>query len=153
MAARRQWGTRAISHDHRTVKVRDLPAGDRPVVLVWRKRTRVCPADECPVKSFSEETDGIAPRACLTERARAAICWRVGKDGHSVAQAARDFALQPAHQTKLIANCEAPWDATYPSHDANLDGDKNYIGRVRGYPNSSKSFANRRVTRCTRSSV
>lgn len=86
-------GTRAVGNGRRNVKVRDLPAGDRPVVLVWRKRTWRCPAPECPVKSFSEETDVIAPRACLTERARAEICRRVGEEGHSVAQVARAFGV------------------------------------------------------------
>ena len=39
--------------------------------------------------SFSEETDVIAPRASLAERARAEICRRVGADGHLVAQVGR----------------------------------------------------------------
>jgi transposase len=45
------------------------------------------------VKTWSEETDAIAPRAVLTERARAEICRRVGRDGHSVAQLAREFGV------------------------------------------------------------
>jgi hypothetical protein len=32
-------GVRATPHGRRTVRVRDLPIGDRPVVLAWRKRT------------------------------------------------------------------------------------------------------------------
>lgn len=86
-------GSKAIGNGRRVVKVRDLPAGDRPVVLVWRKRTWRCPAPECPVKSFSEEVDAIAPRAALTERARAEICRRVGEDGDSVAEVARAFGV------------------------------------------------------------
>jgi transposase len=34
-------GVRAQAHGRRTVQVRDLPAGGRPVVLCWRKRVRV----------------------------------------------------------------------------------------------------------------
>jgi transposase len=86
-------GTRAVGNGRRVVKVCDLPAGDRPVVLVWRKRIWRCPAPECEVKCFSEETDAIAPRTCLTERARAEICRRVGKEGHSVAAVARDLGV------------------------------------------------------------
>ena len=56
-------GSRAIGNGRRVVRVRDLPAGDRPVVLVWRKRTWRCPATECQLNCFSEETDAIAPRA------------------------------------------------------------------------------------------
>jgi len=86
-------GTRAVGHGRRTVRVRDLPVGDRRVVLVWRKRLWRCPDRDCPVKTWSEDTDGIAPRAVLTERARAEICRRVGRDGHSVAQLARGFGV------------------------------------------------------------
>ena len=48
-----------------------MPIGDRRVVLVWRKRLWRCPDDDCPVKTWSEDTAAIAPRAVLTERARA----------------------------------------------------------------------------------
>lgn len=86
-------GVRAVGNGRRAVKVRDLPVGDRPVVLVWRKRTWRCVEADCVVRSFSEEVDAIAARACLTERARAEICRRVGADGHSVAQVARAFGI------------------------------------------------------------
>ncbi len=93
-------GTRAVGHGRREVRVRDLPIGDRRVTLVWRKRLWRCPDSDCGVKTFSEETDAIAPRAVLTERARAEICRRVGRDGHSVASVARDFGVSwhPAMQ-------------------------------------------------------
>ena len=86
-------GTRAVGHGRRVVRVRDLPAGDRPVVLVWRKRIWRCPDPDCGVKTWSEETDGIAPRAVLTERAREETCRRVGAEGQSVAQVARSFGV------------------------------------------------------------
>ena len=86
-------GTRAVGHGRRVVRVRDLPIGDRRVVLVWRKRLWRCPEPACAVKTWSEETDAIAPRAVLTERARVEICRRVGRDGHSVAQLAREFGV------------------------------------------------------------
>src|ERR671932_1609906 len=86
-------GTRAVGHGRRAVTVRDLPAGDRPVVLVWRKRIWRCPDADCGVKTWSEETDGIAPRAVLTERAREETCRRVGAEGQSVAQVARSFGV------------------------------------------------------------
>ncbi len=86
-------GVRAVGNGRRTVRVRDLPAGDRPVVLVWAKRTWRCVEADCAVASFTEETDAIAPRASLSERARAEICRRVGADGHSVAQVAAAFGV------------------------------------------------------------
>lgn len=84
---------RAIGHGRRRVVVRDLPMADRPVVLVWSKRLWRCPEPTCLTRTWSEESDEIAPRAVLTERARAEICRRVGPAQHSVAQAARDFGV------------------------------------------------------------
>ena len=86
-------GTKAVGHGRREVRVRDLPIGDRRVVLVWRKRLWRCPDPDCPAKTWSEDTDAIAPRAVLTERARMEICRRVGRDGHSVASLAREFGV------------------------------------------------------------
>ena len=86
-------GTRAVGHGRREVKVRDLPMAGRPVVLVWRKRLWRCPDPDCEVVTFSEESDDIGPRAALSERAREEICRRVGEDGHSVAQVAREFGV------------------------------------------------------------
>jgi transposase len=86
-------GTRSVGHGRRRVRVRDLPMADRPVVLVWAKRIWRCIDPDCPVTTWSEEVDEIAPRAALTERARAEICRRVGQDGHSVAEVARAFGV------------------------------------------------------------
>jgi transposase len=88
-----QCGVRATGHGRRRVVVRDLPITDRPVVLVWVKRLWRCAEPVCAVNTWSEECDEIAPRAVLTERARAEICRRVGPGEQSVAQAARDFGV------------------------------------------------------------
>jgi transposase len=61
--------------------VRDLPIGGRPVVLAWR-----CHEPACGVRTWTERTPAIRPRAVLTERARAEACRRVGKDAHAVAR-------------------------------------------------------------------
>lgn len=86
-------GTRAVGHGRRRVQVRDLAVAGTPVRLVWAKRLWRCCDEDCPVGTWSEESDEIAPRAVLSERARAEICRRVGPDEHSVAQAARDFGV------------------------------------------------------------
>ena len=82
-------GVRAVGHGRRRVKVRDLPLADRPVVLVWAKRLWRCPERACPMGGWSEESDEIAARAVLTERARAEIARRVGLGEQSLARAAR----------------------------------------------------------------
>jgi transposase len=40
-------GVRAELHSRRTVRVRDLPSGGRPVVLAWRKRIWRCREPAC----------------------------------------------------------------------------------------------------------
>jgi transposase len=86
-------GAQARRHARRTVRVRDLPTGGRPVVLAWRKRVWRCVEPACGVRTWTEQRTAIRPRAVLTERARAEACRRVGKDAHSVAAVARDLGV------------------------------------------------------------
>ena len=110
-------GVRAIGHGRRLVRVRDLPVGDRTTVLVRRKRIWRCADPDCDVKTSSEDTDAIAPRAVATERARAEMCRRVGKDGHSVAEVARAFGVSwhaamaavRDHGRPRVDHCQPSW--------------------------------------------
>jgi transposase len=86
-------GTRARLRACRTVRVRDLPIGGRPVVLARRKRVWRCVEPACAVRTWTEQTVQVRPRAVLTERARAEACRRVGKDAHAVAAVARDLGV------------------------------------------------------------
>jgi transposase len=80
-------------HDRRPRWVRDLPTGGRPVTLVWVKRVWRCSHSACVKRTWTETSPVIAPRASLTERARAEICRRVGQDAASVAAVAREFGI------------------------------------------------------------
>jgi transposase len=86
-------GVPAEHHGRRTVRVRDLPVGGRPVVLIWDKRLWRCREPACSVRTWTERLAAIRPRAVLTERARAEACRRVGKDAHAVAAVARDLGV------------------------------------------------------------
>jgi transposase len=86
-------GVRAELHGRRTVRVRDLPIGGRPVVLAWRKRIWRCREPACEVRTWTEQAAAIRPWAVLTERAQAEACRRVGKDAHAVAAVARDLGV------------------------------------------------------------
>jgi transposase len=86
-------GAVAQCHDRRPCWIRDLPAAGRPVMLVWVKRVWRCAQALCPKRTWTETSKAIAPRASLTERARAEICRRVGEDGASVAAVAREFGI------------------------------------------------------------
>ena len=62
-------------------------------MLAWRKRLWRCREPACRVRTWTERTAAIRPRAVLTERARAEACRRVGKDAHAVAAVARDLGV------------------------------------------------------------
>jgi hypothetical protein len=55
----------AHSHGRRDVRLVDAACFDRPVRLVWRKRTWRGRESACPVKVFIEHAEHIAaPRRC-----------------------------------------------------------------------------------------
>jgi transposase len=97
-------GVRSTLHGRRTVRVRDLPAGGRPVVLLWRKRIWRCAEPACSVRTWTEQTAAIRPRAVLTQRARAEACRRVGKDAHAVGAVARDLGVGWATIMRAVAD-------------------------------------------------
>jgi transposase len=101
-------GVRAELHGRRTVRVRDLPIGGRPVVLAWRKRIWRCTEPACGVRTWTEQVAAIRPRAVLTERARAEACRRVGKDAHAVAAVARDLGVGWATVMRAVADHGRP---------------------------------------------
>jgi hypothetical protein len=101
-------GVRATPHGRRTVGVRDLPAGGRPVVLWWRKRLWRCGEPACKVRTWTERAPAIGPRAVLTERARAEACRRVGKDAHAVAAVAHDLGIGWATIMRAVADHGTP---------------------------------------------
>jgi hypothetical protein len=101
-------GVRAEAHGRRTVRVRDLPIGGRPVVLAWRKRIWRCGESACSVRTWTERTAAVCPRAVLTERARAEACRRVGKDAHAVAAVARDLGVGWATVMRAVTEHGTP---------------------------------------------
>ena len=86
-------GVVATAHARRAHQVRDVPAGGRPVLLVWVKRVWRCEEPRCAQRTWSETHPAIRARATLTERARRWACQRVGRDGTPVARVARELAV------------------------------------------------------------
>jgi transposase len=101
-------GVRATPHGRRVVRVRDLPIGGRPVVLLWRKRIWRCREPACGVRTWTERVAAISPRAVLTERARDEACRRVGKDAHAVAAVARDLGVGWATVMRAVTDHGTP---------------------------------------------
>jgi transposase len=101
-------GVVAVAHGRRRVTVRDLPVAGRPVVLLWAKRIWRCPDPDCGKRTWSERSELIAPRAVLTERARAEICRRVGAEEDSVAALAREFGVSWAAAMAAVRDYGTP---------------------------------------------
>jgi transposase len=78
-------------HGRSVVQVRDLQMAGRPLRLVWRKRRYVCRDGDCATRTFTEESEFVEHG--LARRAAREICRRVGEDGHSVAEVAREFGI------------------------------------------------------------
>lgn len=111
-------GTRAESKGRRSTCVRDLEVAGRPTVLVWRKRRWRCREPDCDTKTWSEQIDGIAPRAALTDRARTEIARRIGEEARAVAEVARAFGI-----------C---WDTAWEAFAAEVIPRIDDPGRIRG---------------------
>ena len=70
----------------------DLPAFGRPVRLVWHKHRWCCVDAVCPVGSFTEVDDRIAPaRGALTARAARWATVAVGRDARPVSDVAAEL--------------------------------------------------------------
>lgn len=82
-------GAVARAKDRRPTWVRDFPIGGRPVVICWVKRIWCCPHPLCEARSWTELHEAIAPRACLTERAREWVFEQVGRCDAAVSRTAR----------------------------------------------------------------
>ena len=86
-------GAVARAKDRRPTWVRDLPIGGRPVVVCWNKRVWSCVHVGCPVNTWTEVHPAIAPRACLTERARVWAFDQVGRCDAAVSRVAQQLGV------------------------------------------------------------
>lgn len=59
--------------DVRESRIKDLPFGERPLIVVWRKRRYRCPEPACPQKVFTERSGEITPGRRSSERLRRAL--------------------------------------------------------------------------------
>ncbi len=86
-------GVRAEAQDRLRVDIRDLPCFGRTVRLVWMKRRWRCADPDCLAKTWTEDTEHVAPRAVLTLRAGAEATRQVGELAMPVAMVARELSV------------------------------------------------------------
>jgi transposase len=82
-------GVIAKTKDRLRVVIRDLPAFDRGVKLVWSKRRFFCPEPDCPERTWSERSAELPERRVLSARAARECTRLVGEEARSVASLAR----------------------------------------------------------------
>ena len=89
----------------RTTRPRDLPYGEEPLAVRWRKRQYRCRELACPRKAFTESIAEIPPRARLTGRLCRQLASQVAS-GRSVSAVAAQYQVSwPVAQPALRGAC------------------------------------------------
>lgn len=115
----RTCGVIAHSHGRRDVTLVDAPCFDRPVQLVWRKRTWRCEEPSCPTKAFTEQDGEVAPpRALLTTRA----CW------WAINQIRREHASVRGLARQLGTTWNTVWTSIRPLSQEMADEESRFAG-------------------------
>ena len=111
-----QCGVVSVSvKQRRTTRPRDLPYGEEPLAVRWRKRQYRCREQACPRKAFTESTAEIPARARLTGR----LCRQAARQvasGRSVSAVAAELGVSwpvahrhyAAHADRLLTEPEPP---------------------------------------------
>jgi hypothetical protein len=86
-------GVLAECQDRVRVDIRDLACFGRPARLVWSKRRWRCREVECPVKTWTERSVHVPPRALLTCRAGIEACRQVGELARPVSGVADELGV------------------------------------------------------------
>lgn len=112
-------GVIAGSHGRRDVTLVDAPCFDRPVRLMWRKRTWRCEEPACPTRGVSEQDEQVAaPRALLTTRA----CW------WAINQIRREHASISGLARQLGTTWNTVWSSIEPLLQAMADDESRFAG-------------------------
>jgi len=115
-------GVVAHSHGRRDVVLVDAPCFDRPVRLIWRKRTWRCAEPACAVRVFTEQDEHVArPRALMTSRA----CW------WAIGQLRREHASISGLARQLGTTWNTVWASIRPLLQAMADDEARFAGVAR----------------------
>jgi transposase len=79
-------------YDVRESRVKDLPFGERPLIVVWRKRRYRCLEPACPQRIFVERSEEIKPLRRSTERLRRALA-RADAECRAYARVAAEYGV------------------------------------------------------------
>jgi transposase len=116
--------------EYPTTTPKDLPYGEVPIEVRWRKRRWRCREQTCPRRSFTEVIEELPVGARTTGRLRRAMASAVGDACRSVAEVAESFGVSwPTAHKAFVAEAEKV--LTEPAPTPVLGIDETRRGRPR----------------------
>ena len=91
-------------YDAREMRVKDLPLGHRPLLVIWRKRRYRCLATGCPQRVFTEQSEQLPPRHRLTRRLRDRLEQAASRSARAVSDVAAEYGVSwwSVHRALLV---------------------------------------------------
>ncbi len=89
-------------YDHRDRVVKDLPFGQRPLILLWHQRRFTCGQDRCQRRIFTETSSQIPVRHRLTKRLRCKLEASASGSARAVSDVAREYRVSWATVHKSL---------------------------------------------------
>src|SRR5512135_622741 len=91
-------------YDVREMRVKDLPVGHRPLLVVWRKRRYRCLQSPCPQRVFTERSEQIPPRRRLTRRLRDRLEQAASRSARALSDVAAECGVSwwDVHRALLV---------------------------------------------------
>ncbi len=80
-------------YDVRDSAIKDLPFGQRPLTVIWRKRRYLCGESACARRVFTETSEQVPPRHRLTGRLRGKLEAAASVSARSCADVAREYGV------------------------------------------------------------
>ncbi len=80
-------------YDCRESRIKDLPFGDGPLEVIWRKRRYRCPEPACQQRVFTERSEQVPPRHRLTGRLRAKLERAASASARALSDVAAEYAV------------------------------------------------------------
>jgi zinc-finger of transposase IS204/IS1001/IS1096/IS1165 len=92
-------------YDVRESRIKDLPCGHRPLLVVWRKRRYRCPERRCPQRVFTERSAQVLPRCRLTARLGGRLEQAASRSARALSDVAAEYDVSwwSVHQALVVA--------------------------------------------------
>src|SRR5512135_1982226 len=91
-------------YDVREMRVKDLPVGHRPLLVIWRKRRYRCRETSCMQRVFTERSEQLPPRHRLTRRLRERLEHAASRSARALSDVAAEYGVSwwSVHRALLV---------------------------------------------------